>query len=194
MLLMNNGSRCTYRGDLLMKWLLQQPGCVLKAPEVRATGWHNRKLRPGQLSYNEFDIQLRNCTPLDQARLAARINEIERQGVPNFFGAQRFGRDLSNLSFATQDADTPADFAALVRSMGREQRSFVISALRGALFNGYLQQRVSAGTWAQAAEQDTVLSDRDRGIAEDDTSVFVPARLPQRSALGQTRRRAAGSG
>ena len=78
-------------------------------------------------------------------------------GVPNYFGPQRFGQGLSNL-------DLPGNIQQLA-DLPRERRSFVISALRSALFNAYLAQRVRRQVWAEALPGEITISDRSRGLA-----------------------------
>jgi tRNA pseudouridine13 synthase len=57
--------------------------------------------------------------------------------VPNYFGAQRFGRQGSNIDLLTQPG----------ARRDRRKRSFGLSALRSAMFNHYLAGRVEARTW-----------------------------------------------
>jgi tRNA pseudouridine13 synthase len=138
--------------------------------EILRTVRHSRKLRPGQLSYNAFDIVLRNCRFSSESNLNDRLQKIAAVGVPNFYGPQRFGRGGSNLE--------PEAGLADLATLPRERRSFVISALRSALFNGYLARRVRDESWEQPLQGEVSVSDRPRGIAEDDTSVFQPERMP----------------
>ena len=55
---------------------------------------HSRKLRLGALSGNRFVIRLRDLT--EPEAFVERVEKI-RQGVPNFFGEQRFGNAGGNL-------------------------------------------------------------------------------------------------
>ena len=150
--------------------------------EILAAQRHDRKLRQGQLSYNSFRILLRelpvDCAVSDTAALEARVARIAEHGVPNYFGAQRFGRDAGNIAFVLEQPD--------LRKLPREQRSFGISALRSALFNGYLAGRVADGSWQEALDGEALLSDRPRGTAEDDVSVFSPERLPAAALWGKS--------
>jgi tRNA pseudouridine13 synthase len=57
---------------------------------------HSRKLRRGALKGNTFRITLRDITG-DTGKLEQRLDIIAREGVPNYFGEQRFGRNGSNL-------------------------------------------------------------------------------------------------
>lgn len=149
----------------------------LAGVEVLESHWHERKLRPGQVSLNRFDIRLRACRDVDAAVVAVRAAQLSRSGMPNYFGSQRFGRGAGNLDIVLRQPE--------LRQLGRETRGFALSALRGALFNGYLAQRVRAGTWHVALEGEIRVSDRPRGGAEGDHSVFRPERLPAGLLWGQ---------
>jgi tRNA pseudouridine13 synthase len=146
----------------------KDPG--IEGVEVLECARHERKLRPGQLSYNRFRIVLRNVSDYVPADLDERLAQISAAGVPAYFGEQRFGRDNGNL--------TLAEDAAGVKKLNRDRRAFALSAWRGALFNGYLAERVARGDWNVVLDGDARLSDRPRGIAEEDTSVFSPELLP----------------
>ena len=60
---------------------------------VLRVGRHGNKLRPGHLRGNRFRILIRDV-PANAAELAAPIlDRIRRDGLPKFYGPQRFGRD-----------------------------------------------------------------------------------------------------
>ncbi|MFA6134084.1 MAG: tRNA pseudouridine(13) synthase TruD [Phycisphaerae bacterium] len=52
---------------------------------------HGNKLRPGHLAGNRFIIRLRGVGPEQLAPAQAVLDVLARRGVPNYFGAQRFG-------------------------------------------------------------------------------------------------------
>ncbi len=101
---------------------------------------HSRKLRRGTHKVNRFKIVLRG-DGLGQhaAALEERLVAIETSGIPNYFGAQRFGRDGGNLSLADEWAGG--------RRLPRHKRSIAISTVRSFLFNEILHSRVLAGNW-----------------------------------------------
>jgi tRNA pseudouridine13 synthase len=145
--------------------------------EVLEKRRHDRKLRPGQLDHNCFVLRLSNCSVHDPAALQTRLASIGAIGAPNYFGAQRFGRDLGNLDLL----DSPAG----LRRLNRETRAFALSALRGALFNGYLAERVARGDWAEALDGEKLISDRPRGAAENPAGLFSNRRSPTGLLWGQ---------
>lgn len=97
---------------------------------------HSRKLPRGALAGNRFVIKVRGAA-IDDAALAGRLAVIERRGVPNYFGPQRFGRGGANLKRVSED----------VRSLRPAERGFILSAARSLVFNAVLAERVADGSW-----------------------------------------------
>lgn len=102
---------------------------------------HLRKLRRGAHRANAFRISLGLDATPDQNAIDTRIAMIQRSGVPNYYGEQRFGRGGGNLRLAT-------DWARGKR-LPRPKRSLAISTIRSFLFNEALASRVQDGTWGQ---------------------------------------------
>jgi tRNA pseudouridine13 synthase len=101
---------------------------------------HGRKLRRGALAANRFRITVRQVRGSAHA-IEERIALISRRGVPNYFGAQRFGNAGANLARVR-------DWIASGRlSRARSERSFTLSAARSLIFNAVLTERVSGRTW-----------------------------------------------
>ena len=65
---------------------------------IVATDRHDKKLRPGDLIGNQFQLTLSELDDIDDA--LSRLTLIEKEGVPNYFGEQRFGKDAGNLESA----------------------------------------------------------------------------------------------
>ncbi len=120
--------------------------------EVLEAHSHTRKLPRGALAGNRFTVRLEvpRGEGAQLARdLAARLVDIARRGVPNYFGPQRFGLDGANLARATE---------GLGRLAPRE-RGFVLSAARSALFNAVLAARVRDGSWEHLEPGDLAILD-----------------------------------
>ncbi|MGB5339604.1 MAG: tRNA pseudouridine(13) synthase TruD [Gammaproteobacteria bacterium] len=119
------------------------------AVEVISVARHSRKLRRGALQGNEFKIHVREVQG-DRQALEQQLAMVSKQGVPNYFGLQRFGSGGSNLQTA----------AALFRSpqtrLSRQRRSLALSAARSLLFNQVLSRRVADGTWNRAIDGDAL--------------------------------------
>ena len=106
---------------------------------------HSKKLRRGAHKSNAFKIILRNIDGNIES-LSERLQLIAEQGVPNYFGPQRFGREGGNIRLAD-------DWAAGKR-LPRHKRSIAISSARSFLFNEALVQRVRDGSWNQIVPGD----------------------------------------
>jgi tRNA pseudouridine13 synthase len=108
--------------------------------EILEVARHQRKLRRGAHKGNSFRIALRARSVLpDILVVEERLNRISTQGVPNYFGPQRFGHNASNLELARQ--------LFTGRRLHRDKHSIAISAARSYLFNEILGTRVRDGTW-----------------------------------------------
>jgi tRNA pseudouridine13 synthase len=57
---------------------------------------HGNKLRLGHLSANRFAIKIRNVNPTDVIKLAPMAELLQKRGMPNYFGEQRFGHRGDN--------------------------------------------------------------------------------------------------
>jgi len=110
---------------------------------------HRRKLRRGALQGNRFHLRVRELQG-DLAALETRLQHIAQQGVPNYFGEQRFGHQGANLQQAV------AMFQGK-RVKDRHKRSLYLSAARSFLFNELLSQRVARGDWNRAIAGDVML-------------------------------------
>ncbi len=108
---------------------------------------HARKLKRGAHRGNRFDLLLRDLVG-DPCPALARIAV---QGVPNYFGEQRFGRGASNLGLI--------DELLAGRRLRREQRSIALSAARALLFNAVLDRRVETACWDRLLPGDLAILD-----------------------------------
>jgi tRNA pseudouridine13 synthase len=121
---------------------------------------HARKLQRGAHAANRFTLRL-TALEADREVLELRLRRIAAEGVPNYFGLQRFGHDGGNLAGAREFAGR----GALPEQ--RNQRSRMLSAARSYLFNRILAERVAAGNWNRALVGDL--------LAFTDSRSFFPA-------------------
>jgi tRNA pseudouridine13 synthase len=121
---------------------------------------HSRKLQRGAHAANGFTLRLTQLQA-DHAALDARLTQIAAQGIPNYYGPQRFGFEGGNLAHARHFAEGKS------LPEKRNVRSRVLSAARSYLFNRVLAERVAAGTWNQALPGDL--------LAFTDSRSFFPA-------------------
>jgi len=150
------------RQAFTLPWPVNAPldACIGHAGEgyrVLGASRHGRKLRPGSHRANRFEIRVRDLAG-DATALASRLQRIIEQGVPDYFGPQRFGRAGSNLVRAREWAaggGPPRD---------RSQRGFALSAARSAVFNAVLAARVEQGTWNRLLPGEAVMLDGKRSF------------------------------
>ncbi|WP_454831724.1 tRNA pseudouridine(13) synthase TruD [Pseudoxanthomonas wuyuanensis] len=117
--------------------------------------WHSRKLPRGALAGNRFMLVLRNVQG-ERGDIDARLQQIAAQGLPNWFGEQRFGRDGGNVAAAL------AMFGG--RRVRREQRSLLLSAARSELFNRALSARIVDGSWNRGLEGEVWMLSGSRSV------------------------------
>jgi tRNA pseudouridine13 synthase len=144
---------------------------MLDSPELRVLGqaWHARKLPRGALAGNRFEIMLRAVVG-ERAAIDTRLAAIAAEGVPNFFGEQRFGREGGNVRNAL------AMFEG--RRVRRDQRTMLLSAARSELFNRVLAARVEAGHWNRGLQGEVWMLDGSRSVfGPEDPTPALEARL-----------------
>jgi tRNA pseudouridine13 synthase len=94
---------------------------------------HQRRLKLGSIKQNHFKLRLRSVS--DKAEVEKRLTLIT-QGVPNYYGEQRFGHSGGNLLLA-------AKLFAGHSIPDRQLRGLALSASRSMLFNQQLSARVT---------------------------------------------------
>ncbi len=101
---------------------------------------HRRKIRRGALRGNRFRLRIRELEG-DIEALRERLAQVAEQGVPNYFGEQRFGHGFGNLERAQ------GLLAGEFRVKDRHKRGLYLSAARSLIFNRVLSRRVEQGSW-----------------------------------------------
>ncbi|GHA08759.1 tRNA pseudouridine synthase D [Arenicella chitinivorans] len=113
---------------------------TLAGTEIERVQRHTRKLKRGTHQQNRFEIIVRDLAGPTSV-LEQSLARVGCDGVPNYFGAQRFGRQFNNMPLAVSHL---CDGVAIKK---RHLKSIVISAARSWLFNHVLSERVSAASW-----------------------------------------------
>ncbi|MDR7332874.1 tRNA pseudouridine(13) synthase TruD [Roseateles asaccharophilus] len=123
----------------------------LQHPEFKVLGQsrHVKKLRPGDLQGNRFRIALRDVTGNLDA-IEANLNAVASQGVPNYFGAQRFGFDGGNVEQGR------AMLAREIRVRNPKKKGIYLSAVRSFVFNEVLALRIQQGLWGKTLPGDVM--------------------------------------
>lgn len=168
---------------------------------------HGNKLRTGHLRGNRFELRLRSVPIGREAEVAAVLARLATEGIPNYFGEQRFGRDAQNVAEARRwivaGERAPRDHF---------RRKLLVSSLQSELFNEVLAARLSDGLFAQAVDGDLLrkedsgglfttedLADAMRRVAAFEVSPTGPMfgakmRWPEREALAREARVLAAAG
>lgn len=105
---------------------------------VLSVSRHGNKLKPGHLRGNRFRILLRDVkTP---THIGPIVERLRRDGLPNYYGTQRFGRDgeTGRLGFELLSGQP-------VRVRSGFLRKLALSAAQSALFNLCLARRLTEG-------------------------------------------------
>ncbi|EKT54048.1 tRNA pseudouridine(13) synthase TruD [Providencia sneebia] len=164
--------------------LFQLEGC-----RVLAITRQKRKLRIGSLKGNQFELTIRDISQPEDVE--PRLHKIAEQGVPNYFGEQRFGRDGQNLVQALRWAKKE------IQVRERNKRSFYLSAARSAMFNHIVSERIAQqmtqqvllgdalqltgrGSWFVATQEE--LADSQQRVLSSELSITAP--LPGDGDLG----------
>ena len=143
------------RKAITEQWFsLQMPGqptpdfsqFSLEGVEILDVTRHQRKIRIGSLQGNHFEILLRNAEETDE--LKVRLDFLAKNGFPNYFTEQRFGRDGNNLTQALHWANGE------IKVKDRNKRSFYLSAARSEVFNLIVAKRIELGLAQQVLNGD----------------------------------------
>ena len=118
----------------------------LEGVEILDVTRHQRKIRIGSLQGNHFKILLRNAEETDE--LKERLDFLAKNGFPNYFTEQRFGRDGNNLTQALRWANGE------IKVKDRNKRSFYLSAARSEIFNLIVAKRIELGLAQQVLNGD----------------------------------------
>ena len=115
---------------------------------------HRNKLRLGHSAGNRFRAFLEGAEP---AAAEGVLDELGRDGAPNYFGRQRFGAR----------GDNAAQGLAVLRGrfrVNRWKRDLLVSALQSLLFNEVLARRVDQRGLTQARTGDVLRREDSGGL------------------------------
>jgi len=131
---------------------------------------HPHKLRTGHVAANRFVLRVRETVPDAAARASAILDMLVRDGAPNWYGEQRFGRDGDNAARGRE--------LVLGGRPGRDRRMnrLMVSALQSQLFNDWLRARMDDGLYRRVLAGD-LLRKRTGGQFTCDDPTTDQARL-----------------
>ncbi|NKQ40279.1 MAG: tRNA pseudouridine(13) synthase TruD [Sulfurovum sp.] len=97
---------------------------------------HNNKIRIGHLKGNLFHLRFKKVLGVQKDMLDSVLKWIKQNGVPNYFGYQRFGNYGDNWE------EGQRIISGELRMRDRKSREFLISAYQSYLFNNWLSKRI----------------------------------------------------
>jgi tRNA pseudouridine13 synthase len=112
--------------------------------------YHSNRLRVGHLKGNIFKVRLKKVLNLHRNIVESVLDWIDNNGMPNYFGKQRFGRDGNNYIEGKRIVDGE------LRVRDRRVREFLISSYQSHLFNLWLSRRVELSLLLEEFREDEV--------------------------------------
>ncbi|MBC7794807.1 MAG: tRNA pseudouridine(13) synthase TruD, partial [Clostridia bacterium] len=138
---------------------------------VLSVSRHDVKLKTGHLQGNAFTVRVRGVALADMEKARVMIEKLRVTGVPNYFGAQRFGREGSTLDLGHRL------FSGEHAPVSPMLRRLALSSVQSALFNASLAARVTDGLLTRVLRGD-VIADRKLSIV----SVAIDAEAEEERA------------
>jgi len=117
---------------------------------------NTKKLKRGAIKNNQFEITVCQLQ-YNGHDIKNRIDLIQKKGVPNYFGAQRFGKNENNLLSA-------AKLFQGKMQCNRNKKSIYLSAARSFLFNEIVSRRVKNKTWKTLLDGDVAMLNASRSF------------------------------
>jgi len=109
--------------------------------------YHSNKIRIGHLKGNHFSIRLKKLYEVDANKIKTMLAWIEANGMPNYFGHQRFGYYGNNFD------EGKALLEGKKRLRDRKKRAFLVSAYQSHLFNHWLSKRIEISRLLESFDQ-----------------------------------------
>jgi tRNA pseudouridine13 synthase len=132
---------------------------------------HTHSIRMGDLIGNRFSINLFGVSRIEAGQIEKLAKKSEKNGLPNYFGYQRFGRDEDSIEQAKAmiEGELHVEDAKL--------KKFLISIYQSVYFNDWLKERVllsreKNGGKFLLLEGDVYLSNEGK--------LFTPKNIPQK--------------
>jgi tRNA pseudouridine13 synthase len=136
------------RHAVARQWVSVPAAAEPKLPQLEGDGIrvlkvsrHTNKLRSGHLRGNRFRILIRDADPAAASAVEQVLERIRQEGLPNYYGTQRFGRDgeTADLGMKLLRGEQ------LTRRINPFLKKLALSAAQSWLFNDYLTRRLHDG-------------------------------------------------
>lgn len=139
-----------------------------KHKQIKVIGYqkHSHSIRMGDLAGNRFHIKLYGVDNIEAGRIEKLARKTQKNGLPNYFGYQRFGRDEDSIKQAKEmiAGDTFIEDAKL--------KKFLISIYQSVFFNDWLKERVLLSRKENGGK--FMLLDGDIYQTTKDAKIFTP--------------------
>ncbi len=131
--------------------------------KIIETTYHTNKIRLGHLKGNRFFVRLKKVLPVAARKIDEVLKIIDKEGLPNYFGYQRFGIDGNNWELGRKVVE------GALRIREPKKRRFLINAYQSHLFNLWLSERIKQSKLINAfsAKELTQVLDLPSGIIEE---------------------------
>ena len=143
-----------------------------KHPQIKvlSAARHTHSIRMGDLKGNRFSINLFGVSQIEAGQIEKLARKSAKNGLPNYFGYQRFGRDEDSIEQAK------AMIAGDLYINDAKLKKFLISIYQSQFFNDWLKERVllsreENGGKFMLLEGDVYLSNEEK--------LFTPKNIPQ---------------
>lgn len=140
----------------------------IEGVKVLEKQYHDNKIKTGHLKGNRFFIRLKKVSKADAKKIQQALKNLEKGGMPNYFGFQRFGNDGDNYK----------EGEAICRGQKKERNKklqrLYINAYQSHLFNNWLDARLTFVHNARANGEGYVKGDTPLGVMEGDIAMHYP--------------------
>lgn len=109
-----------------------------KKIEIVGSNLHNKKLNIGDLEANRFKINLKNVSLEDLYHIEKLLKIVAKDGMPNYFGYQRFGKDVKDNLIKAKEL-----LFGESKIKDKKLQKMLILAYQSSFFNAWLVKRLS---------------------------------------------------
>jgi tRNA pseudouridine13 synthase len=137
---------------------------------ILETFLHSEAIRIGDLSTNFFTITLEGVTPIMAGKMEKLFRKMQKDGIPNYFGYQRFGSSLDSID------EGKAIIEEDKQIQDKRLKKFFINAYSSHLFNAWLAKRVGLKA-SPSSSHPFKLLEGDVFIDTKTDKLFIPSKL-----------------
>lgn len=173
------------RHAVTRQWVSVPANCEPLVPSLDGDGVrilnvtrHDNKLKLGHLRGNRFHILIRDADPSRTEELNRILSRVRDEGLPNYYGPQRFGRDGETVTMG---------MSLLKGESKRRPNPFLyklaLSAAQSLLFNHALGARLNEGLLRKVLPGDAMMKWPFGGIFTAEEITTDQSRLDRREII-----------